>query len=392
MEIVITQLPRWSYFMYFLLGFYELQKNKELKVKFRCKNIFLNINSKVSNKVMSKAVRKIYYKTEGELDRLYSMKGYIVLDNGIKRKFVIDSADAPFLFDSEDLKECDIYFKMQCPKDLDTKGFELAPDVIIPWSDHKKDENGKARKLCENFEENKYKIRPLMVGTRRLADGISYSLLKKGWDNYINSRKVKKDKNLMCYFGDSKGPIPVKVDKKDLDVDEECELLGYYGDKIQHPNEKRAKVADMIENLEPKDLYDARIIHRGNSDTERIGKREDLVVPLEDFCNYVAQFKYNMNVSGYRKSIPNRFIDSFISGTAIVTDKLYLKWYKPFGKEVFETVQMAYLKDEDVDWRKFKEDIENLPEVDKNEVLEAFEEKWSPISVCKYMIEELSKI
>ena len=53
---------------------------------------------------------------------------------------------------------------------------------------------------------------------------------------------------------------------------------------------------------------------------------------------------------------------------------------------------MAYLKDEDVDWRKFKEDIENLPEVDKNEVLEAFEEKWSPISVCKYMIEELSKI
>ena len=389
MKIVIKQLPRWNYFKYFLLGFYELQEQKNIKLSFKA-NIFVNIASKTNNIVLIKILRKIYYKFF-RVSNYYNLKGNIILNNGEKKKFVIDSADAPFLINSKDLEECDLYFKMQCPKELNNKGFELAPDIIIPWSDHEKIKNSNARKLCYNFEKNKYKIKPLMIGTRKLAEGISYKRLKRGLDNYIKSRNIKKDKKLMCYFGDSKGPVPVNVSKKELDVDQESELLGYFGDKIQQPNEKRGKAANIISNIEPKEKYDARVINNGNSDTLKEATNKNLIIPIEEFCNHVAQFQYNLNISGYRMSIPNRFIESFISGTGIVTDKLSIKWYKPFGKEVFETVPMGYLRDEKVDWKKFEEDIKNLPEISKEEVIKNFEEKYSPIVVCKYIIDELKK-
>ena len=281
MKVIITQLPRWNYFMWFLLGFYELQEKKEIKIRYKC-NIIVNLASRFSSNFVSKALRKIYYK-KYKVSNLYNMKGYIVLDNGEKKKFVIDSADAPFLFNSKDLEECDVYFKMQCPKKIEKEGFELAPEIIIPWTDHEKKSNGKARKLCTNFEKNKYKIKPLMIGTRKLANGISYKILKKGLDNYIESRNVRKNKKLMCYFGDAKGPVPMKVKKEELDVDEEVQLLGFYGDKIQHPNEKRAKAAQIISKLEPKKLYDARIINNGNSDTKNKNKNENLIIPIEKF-------------------------------------------------------------------------------------------------------------
>ena len=170
MKIVITQLPRWGYFKYFLLGFYELQDKESLKIKFRS-NICVNLATKTNNYFLLRVIRKIYSKFK--VSNLYNLKGYIELDDGIKKLFVIDSADAPFLFNCDDLEEADVYFKMQCPKVLNNKGFELAPNIIIPWSDHKKIKNSNARKLCYNFEKNKYKIKPLMIGPRNLAEGIS---------------------------------------------------------------------------------------------------------------------------------------------------------------------------------------------------------------------------
>ena len=60
----------------------------------------------------------------------------------------------------------------------------------------------------------------------------------------------------------------------------------------------------------------------------------------------------------YCKSIPNRFIESFIIGTGIVTEKLSVEWYKPLDKvEIFETVEMGNLPMKDVEWDKFKEDF-----------------------------------
>ena len=114
-------------------------------------------------------------------------------------------------------------------------------------------------------------------------------------------------------------------------------------------------------------------------------------MPLEDFCEHISHFKYNLNISGYRLSIPNRFIESFMVGTAIVTDKLAVRWYKPFDAEVFETVEMGYLSDNKVDWGRFQFDIEHLQKVDKRDVCKAFDEKWEPSKVASYMIDELLK-
>ena len=136
--------------------------------------------------------------------------------------------------------------------------------------------------------------------------------------------------------------------------------------------------------------YDARVICDNYSDI-KAAKREDLEIPLGKFCDHIAKFEYNVNVSGYRMSIPNRFMESFIVGTAILTDKLAIKWYAPFDEEVVETVEMGYLPNSEVDWERFKQDLENLPTVDKQQVLYRFEEKWAPRKVAKYIIEETLK-
>ena len=85
-------------------------------------------------------------------------------------------------------------------------------------------------------------------------------------------------------------------------------------------------------------------------------------------------------------SIPNRFMESFIVGTAIITDKLAVKWYLPFDEEVVETVEMGYIPQEKVDWKKAKEDLVNLPDISKEKVLELYEKKWAPIPVARYLV------
>ena len=88
-------------------------------------------------------------------------------------------------------------------------------------------------------------------------------------------------------------------------------------------------------------------------------------------------------------SIPNRFIESFIAGTAIFTDKLAVKWYRPFDDEVVETVQMGYLKDSEIDWNAVEKDINNLPDISKEHILKLFNKKWAPIKVAEYIVSSL---
>ena len=86
-------------------------------------------------------------------------------------------------------------------------------------------------------------------------------------------------------------------------------------------------------------------------------------------------------------SIPNRFIESFMADTAILTDKLRVKWYKPFGAEVVETVEMGYLPKDKVEWDKFKKDISSLPKLDKGRVIMEFWRKWCPEVFAWYVID-----
>lgn len=376
---------RWNYFQWFLLGFYELRKCEQLELRFKIpiyNQVLAFSNKKTILKIANK-FRKFFGKDS------YLLKGTIKYPDGVKKRFVIDSADSPYLFSSKDLEECDVYFKLQCPANLDTDGFYLTDTIKIPWLDHAyKDSSIKGltnigeRKKCENFEVYRHKIKPLMVGPRALAErGFSYKSLKKGYENYINNQTKNKSKYVMCYFGNSLGPVPSK-NVINPDYDWEADILGFFGSQISHPNEKRAIVAQYINELENSD---ARIISEFNSDNGKI-EHKDLVIPLEDFCKFVSSFEYNVNVSGYRLSMPNRFIESIMVGTAVLTDKLHIKWYKPFGEEVVETEEMGYLPNQNVNWERFKNDLINLKHPNPVKIIENYENNWKPVVVAKYIL------
>ena len=186
----------------------------------------------------------------------------------------------------------------------------------------------------------------------------------------------------MAYFG-STDAVKGSNKQTNYDLDWEPDLIAFLKKyNSSHPNEKRAKAVELINGMG--ENYDGRLIHELVNGREVVHR--DLIVPLVDFCDFIGQFEYNLNISGYRLSIPNRFIESFISGTAILTDKLQVKWYKPFENEVIETVEMGYLPHDDVDWDKFKEDMSNLPAVNKDDILKAYNEKWSPKAFAKYVV------
>lgn len=387
-KVVITYATRWTYFHWFLLGLYNLEKMGKINLKFKLPFTSYLRSNRYTNSIGEKLK---LFKADS-----YNLYGYVEYENHIIKRFCIDSADAPYLFNSKDLSEVNCYFKMQCPKEINKKGFQLTNEVTIPWQDHLHEEEtgiyfvakakGK-RKLCTNFSENCYKIKPLMIGPRRLGEGIRYCELKKGYDNYLKDRKMQKCKKVMCYYGNTKGPLPSK-NIKFPDLDAESDIMGFYKN-LSHPNEKRAKVADIINSLGEE--YDARIICNGNSDSNQ-EKNKNLIIPLKKFCAHVSNFQYNFNVSGYKLSIPNRFIESFIVGTGIITDKLYIKWYLPFDKEeVIETEKMGYLEDKEIDWTKVKHDLINLPKLNSKKIVECFEEKWAPSKVAEYILKEIKK-
>ena len=401
-KVVITSGHRWNYFQWFLLGFYELEHAKKIRFKIklplssrillshshiilfllnrvkRFKRIIVNLNEKVS-------------------PDSYNMEGYVIFPNGKKKSFVVDSADAPYLFDYDELRCCDCYFKMQYPVYLEEEEFHLSESVSIPWSDHKHvnpnitilTARGERKRLEKGFDKLKEKIKPLMVGPRQLGSGVDYQSLKAGFQNYMSSFSCKKEKRFMCYFGNAQGPLP-ESNIDSIDYDWEADICGYFKDQINHPNEKRAKVASILEKYG--EQADARIISNYYSDSG-VGNNVNKVIELKDFCSHISKFEYNFNVSGYRMSIPNRFIESFMAGTAIVTDSLSVKWYKPFShNEVIETVPMGYLRNDDVNWCAFEDMVEELPACDSNKIKEQFNEKWRPDVVAIYMLNTLADL
>lgn len=387
-RVVITSGYRWSYFEWFLLGFRNLKKQGLIDIKYQLPIgswLLMHANSKL----WSKVIRKIISYTEKDS---YNLEGYILLPDGTKKFFCIDSADSPFLFKKDDLDNVNVYFKMQCPIDINAKDFELTQGVHIPWCDHSHEnltldltDQGERKKIS-TLMPYKRKIKPLMIGPRQLSNGCSYRALKRGYKNYLVAQTFEKTKKIMCYFGNAAGPGET-TNVKNPDFDWEKDIMGFYKGKVSHPNEKRKRVSEYIAK---QSNSDARIISQGNSDS-KARQNKKLIIPLSKFCKHISKFQYNMNVSGYRLSIPNRFIESFMVGTTIFTDKLHVKWYRPFDCEVRETVDMGYLPMNQVNWKKFENDLNNLPKSDPKQVIEAFNKKWAPDVVARYIIDTVAK-
>lgn len=383
--VTINQLPvdSFSYFQWLLLGLKELENEGLLKLKYHI-SLFDRIALLWFNsKWVAGALRRLIHYVN-KVSR-YNLVGEIECD-GIKKTFTLDSKDSPYIYTVKLLKECDYYFKLHCPIEIEKEGFEIMPSVRVPYmdiefGDNKGDNAVFSRRISSEVYELRDKILPAMGVPRRLAWGCRYKDMKKQYLRYLESQNVVKDKKLFAYFGSTDAVKGSKT--KVFDMDWEPDVITYLSRfNSSHPNEKRSIAVKHINELG--DKYDGRLIHE-LVDGKEVVHREN-VIPLVDFCDFIAQFEYNLNISGFRMSVPNRFIESFISGTAILTDKLHVKWYKPFEDEVVETVEMGYLPNGDVDWDTFKKDIVNLPKVDKEKILKAYNEKWSPVAFAKYVV------
>lgn len=380
-NVIIKRLPTecFSYFQWFIYGLYKLEDEGYIKLKFRISIIDRICLLIFNNKWISGSTRRLLQKFR-KVPR-FNLRGEIH-DNKIHKSFVIDSKDSPYVFTIKDLENCNVYFKNQCPIDISENGFEISNGIFIPWQDVNFGYNPPPfsyikRIVSDKIIFNKNKIFPGMVGPRRMGWSCKRKSLHKEYlSKFPTINKGEKRKKLTAYFGNTTFPKYIVKDGK-YDLDWEAYLTAFL-EGHTHPNQKREKAVKILNNMGSE--YDGRIINDEN------GHHSDLIIPLNKFSNYLSEFQYNLNISGFRTSIPNRFIESFMSGTAIVTDKLNVKWFLPFDGEVIETIRMGYEKDIDVDWERFKTDISNLPLTDSNVIKKKFFSKWAPEIFAKYVI------
>ena len=121
--VTITSIPTKfeSYYMWFIYGFYELERQG--KIKFR-----LPFALSINNRYIQGLRRRICASD----NTTYCLIGNIQKDGKV-RQFCIDCADNPSNINSELLAEVDVYFKMQCLKEYDSRGFILNSHITLKY-------------------------------------------------------------------------------------------------------------------------------------------------------------------------------------------------------------------------------------------------------------------
>ena len=161
-EVVLTNVSnRIDYYQWFLYGFMLMEKKGKIVLKYRTsmtqRMLMSNLFWPLAKLVYK--LRFIVMKRLGKYDPKNKslLRGYVKIRDE-RKSFCIDSADAPFLFSSKDLRERDIYFKIQCPEEFSKEGFYLG-NVCIPWTDYD---------YVEGI--NKYSLRGCLLYTSDAAD------------------------------------------------------------------------------------------------------------------------------------------------------------------------------------------------------------------------------
>jgi hypothetical protein len=373
-KVVITSMPIQfhSYYQWFVLGLYELENKNEIAFKWRLP-IYQFAYYFLLNNYLRREGYRFLSKYKILKNESYALTGYFKDSDGNKKYFAFDIADSPYVFDEKILSKTTIYFKAQCPINIDSKGFKLTNEMYIPFA-----------KYVLNYKD---KIKPAMLGPRRLSWSFKFEELKKSYLQYLSFQTATKKGKLMCYFGGAKGPAVTPNKVLDDNFDGEGKVMGHFANQLQHPNEKRYLLFRIIRKMGA--ICDARVINKsGVVDTEEF-LTKDAPVPLKDFTKHVANFQYNANVSGFRLSIPNRFIESFMVGTAIVTDELAVKWYTPFKEEVVELPVMGYLPNDQVNWMLIEQQVNQLKDVQAAKVIEQYNNNWAPLAFATYIVQTL---
>jgi hypothetical protein len=291
-------------------------------------------------------------------------------------RFTYDVTDSPFTYSLAHLELSDCYFKTQCPISIEQEGYPLSSSVRIPYH--------------PEVVAMKEKIVPAM-STGPITSTFDLKRNLRLLDENKSIASTEKRLKIFASFGGDRGPAPWSP--KDLppaphNYHNERSIVSLQGQAIHHPNEKRAEVVRLLRKWNANDV-DARIW--SSKDPEIQGDALD----WPDYLKTVSESVFNVNLSGFRRSLPFRFLDSFQVGCGILTDTIGTKWYAPFeeGLEVVEYGEAGYEAETALDWKsidnKLKAVYEGI-ELSKNrgpEIQSLFEKKWHPIRLAEYFLD-----
>jgi len=300
--------------------------------------------------------------------------------------FAYDIHDAPHVFAWGYLEQCHVYFKCQHPADFDPLGFELSSQVRLPWH--------------PDVFVFKDRIRPAMLG-RPLSVGRSTRENLAVLERWDEARKRPRANRFLALYGSS-FPVPGRRQEPGYCLGEphdqgreeflmsRPECLG----RVEHPNLKRLK---LLRWVKAKGFGEADVRFR---DTDDENLRGDWFWGPNEYPAFACSTIYNLNVSGHARSIPFRFIDSFLAGATVVTDSLNVRWYRDFepGVETVDMGQMGYEPDALVNWPRAWKLLEGLYEHARahharhgRDILDLYRRKWSPEALAAYVTEELDQ-
>jgi len=306
----------------------------------------------------------------------FSMFGVVELA-GKQARFAYDVTDSPFTYALAQLELCDVYFKTQCPVLFESEGYPLSNTIRIPYH--------------PSVLTHQNRIRPAM-STGPITSTFDLKRNLKLLEHCRSIPASAKRLKIFASFGGDKGPPPWEfADSAPAphNYHNERSIVTLYGEKIQHPNEKRAEVVRILRKWGKADV-DGRIW--SSKDPEVQGD----ALPWNHYLATVAESVFNINVSGFRRSLPFRFLDSFQVGCGIATDTIGTRWYRPFDKEieVVEFGDLGYESKSNTHWEKIAENLETLYnsiELKDNRsdaIREMFATKWHPKRLAEYFIEE----
>lgn len=129
--VVVTDLSnRIIYYQWFVYGFMLLDKSGIIKLKFDLplsQKLYVINHAQFFVRCLNKI--KNHFQGNKEIKTEAYFRGYVLDEKG-KHTFCIDSADSPNMFSGTLLRFCDVYFKIQCPKEFDSKGFKIGNEYI----------------------------------------------------------------------------------------------------------------------------------------------------------------------------------------------------------------------------------------------------------------------
>lgn len=286
-----------------------------------------------------------------------------VTDGSRSTSFVMDAGDSPYAFDTSLLVGSDLYFKAQLPTTLDPAGFPIAEGARFPYHPD-----------VLTFQD---RIRPAMLGrplSRRLHRRDNAKILA-GWERRA---QAPKDNALLAYFGTD----------SDVFGGPEAEVMTRFAGRVAHPNVKRGQLVDLLQTRLP-GQSDARVLN------SKIASRVRPSLSDATFNDLVGRSWHNINVSGFRRSAPFRFIDAFLVGASVPTDEMAVRWYAPWqeGVEIIELGKMGYELDAAVNWAPIGAVLEGLAaesEATRRErqraVLDAYRRQWQPSAFARYLV------